>query len=219
MSIGFVDPAFFTTLHAGTSASLPEWVKEPLRKEDMVPESVVQAAFRLRNVTGFAPKNLTTNGQAVAYFSQPNIKWCQERILANVFAVTQRQIGKPDYNNLVELMMIVWEESLTLSFTQSLAARPFSVTLSYLNRYVVQRACNDIFLGIRAQSAYVHNVSEAPTYDDPNLTTTYVGGTKASQGTLSNSSVLPDAGTVQAFDVVPSFERKVPLLGMNEPLY
>lgn len=220
MSVGFVDPAFFETIRVGSVDSLPAWARETISNPgELVPSIVLQRALRddgsLPTRNDNIPQPYQKSEIARVFFSQTNVEWCQHRILQKIYAVTQRRVGLPDTTNVLELISIVWEEALQMSFVQ--IPLDLRQAVSRLDRCVVDRACDDMLVGIRAQSAYVTNVSKAPLYDDPNLTTAYVGGTKLSAGTLSNSSLLPDAGDVQAFGLVskPSFRLKA----MDEPLY
>lgn len=220
MSLGFVDPTFFETIRVGSAQSLPEWVRKPLAAGDVLNDSVARQAFQKKDQTGFAPRVFQKNMVALIYFSEANVRWCQQKMVQAVFQVTRRTIGLPDHDNVVQLLMTVWDEALALSFVQNQPTHAVLRTVSLLNRYVIQRARDDMLIGIRAQSGYIQDVSEAPTYDDPKLTSLYVGGTKASMGTLSNSSVLPDAGSVQAFSNVsstPSWRQT--LKGMDESLF
>lgn len=220
MSVGFVDPAFFETIRVGSPDSLPSWVREMITDPtDLVPSIVIQRALQ-NDVTVTAridniPQAYQKNALARVFFSQTNIQWCQHKILQKIYSITNRRVGLPDCTNVLELISIVWEEALRMSFVQ--IPMELVQAVSRLDRYVVDRACDDMLVGIRAQSAYVTNVTQAPIYDDPNLTTAYVGGTKLSAGTLSNSSLLPDAGNVQAFGLTPT--RSLRLKAMDEPLY
>lgn len=216
MSVGFVDPAYFETIRTGSDASVPEWARTAISdRADLVPAYIVLAAATEGDRLASIPPAFRTNSLATTFFSAANVRWCQERIVQKVQAITKRRIGLPDFDNVVSLITLVWNEALAISFIQ--IPRDPIVTISQMDRAVVQRACDDILIGIRAQSAYIKSVSEAPKYDDPTLDPTYVGGTKASAGTLSNSSMLPDAGTVQAF--APGQQPRVRLKAMDEPLY
>lgn len=206
MTTGFIDPAFFKTIQSGSSESIPVWMRQPLRPNEKVPLSVIRQAIHDVSQSGFAPNQFTSNGMAQIFFSTSNRKWCQFRIVEKIREITNRTVGVPDTNNVVQLMMSVWEDALAFSFLQIQTNVHDGVSL--LNRYLIDRAAKDIQIGIRAQSAYISNVAQAPMYDDPSLTTSYVGGTKLSQGALSNDSILPDSGTVQPFQsqMVPKFK-------------
>lgn len=218
MSIGFVDPAFFETIRVGSTESIPKWAREgPVDVTDRISTSMVYQALNAQD-TSFHTilTSFRSNPIARVFFSHLNLQWCQIRIVERIKQITGRTVGTPNRDNLIELMSLVWTEALQISFVQ--IQRDVRDAVSKLDLNVIERATNDMLIGIRAQSAYIKNVSEAPMYDDPSLNTAYVGGTKGSAGTLSNSSVLPDAGDVQAFGKVqssPTFRLKA----MNEPLF
>jgi len=218
MSVGFVDPAFFETVRVGSADSLPKWAQNvPLADADRITKSLAQHALGQEN--GMFKRlvvNYRSNTIAKVFFSQINLQWCQIRIVEKIRGITGRTVGCPDQDNLIELMSLVWDEALRISFVQ--VQQNVLDAVSRLDLYVIQRAVDDMLIGIRAQSAYIQNVSEAPLYDDPSLSTAYVGGTKSSAGTLGNSSILPDAGTVQAFGKVQP-AQPLRLKAMDEPLF